>query len=1083
MIMFVMVSAADRPPPEIVKTNDDCCAINDGGHRMEETMLYPKNLSKTLDHELFKNPTSEYRGTPFWAWNCKLDGAELLEQIDNFEKMGMGGFHMHVRTGMASPYLDEEFMGYIRLCIDRAKEKGMLAWLYDEDRWPSGSAGGMVTENPEFAMRNLLFTATPYSADFVGPSGNDGGRGGAREENGELVAVYDVVLNEDGTLAEYRRIGEDEPAKGRKWYAYNEAAVDSPWFNDKPYVDTLNKKAIEKFAEITHEKYYREFGEDFGKTVPSIFTDEPQFAQKGTLSFADEVKDVFLPWTGEFPRLFEEYCGFDLLDHFPEVMWELPEGKASYVRYQYQDFVSELFVRSFCDTLGDWCDEHGIMLGGHLMGEDTLTKQTRCVGEAMRAYRAFKKMPGIDNLVNRHEFNTAKQCASVLHQQGGEAMLSELYGVTGWDYDFRGHKLQGDWQAALGVTVRVPHLTWMSMKGGAKRDYPACIGYQSPWWEKYNLIETHFARLNTALTRGKPVVKVAVIHPIESYWLAWGPSDQTVAVREQLERNHELLTRTLLMGLIDFDFISESLLPEFCEKGGVPFKVGQMEYDTVIVPGCHTLRSTTLERLKDFKAAGGDLIFLGECPTYVDAKESDAPKALYEASRVVNFAAADILDALEERRFVDIHITSTTPVKADGNSLETGTVGSRTDDLLYQLRQDNDCKWLFICYGKDPITPDVDPERVVRVTLNGVYRLEEYDTMTGEIRALPATYENGKTVIERRWYMHDSLLLRLTEGECSGTSEIDCRKNGGRMILHKVPVTLDEPNVMVLDMAEYAFDGGEIHPTEEFLRIDNLGRKALGVPLRKKHVTQPYKIKPEIPTHEIYLRMKFDSEIEYAGAKLALEEPLTAKIVFNGNEIDHTPDGWYVDKCIETVRLTPIHVGENILEVTVPLGERTNLEWFYLLGDFGVRVDGCVKTITKKPEKLAFGNVVSQGLPFYTGNITYELAVNVGEEGTLSVRAEQYRGALIEVFLDGKAMGNIIFSPYTIQLTGIEPGEHRLGLKLYGTRQNGFAQLHHTLGLYFYQSPDSWYSKDSLWTYEYQLKPAGILKSPEIIEA
>ena len=36
-------------------------------------MFYPKNKSKKLDKKLFENPTSEYRGAPFWAWNCKLD--------------------------------------------------------------------------------------------------------------------------------------------------------------------------------------------------------------------------------------------------------------------------------------------------------------------------------------------------------------------------------------------------------------------------------------------------------------------------------------------------------------------------------------------------------------------------------------------------------------------------------------------------------------------------------------------------------------------------------------------------------------------------------------------------------------------------------------------------------------------------------------------------------------------------------------------------------------------------------------------------------------------------------------------------
>lgn len=97
-------------------------------------------------------------------------------------------------------------------------------------------------------------------------------------------------------------------------------------------------------------------------------------------------------------------------------------------------------------------------------------------------------------------------------QNGREGVVSELYGVTHWDFDFKGHKLQGDWQTALGVTIRVPHLAFMSMEGEAKRDWPASINYQSPWWEQYSYIENYFARVNTALTRGKALVRVAVVH-------------------------------------------------------------------------------------------------------------------------------------------------------------------------------------------------------------------------------------------------------------------------------------------------------------------------------------------------------------------------------------------------------------------------------------------------------------------------------------------------------------------------------------------------------------------------------------------
>ena len=96
-------------------------------------MIYDKNRkSPALDRALFKNPTAEYRGTPFWAWNCDLQKDELCRQIDVFKEMGLGGFHMHCRDGMSTTYLSDGFMGLVKACTDHAKENEMLAWLYDE---------------------------------------------------------------------------------------------------------------------------------------------------------------------------------------------------------------------------------------------------------------------------------------------------------------------------------------------------------------------------------------------------------------------------------------------------------------------------------------------------------------------------------------------------------------------------------------------------------------------------------------------------------------------------------------------------------------------------------------------------------------------------------------------------------------------------------------------------------------------------------------------------------------------------------------------------------------------------------------
>ena len=156
--------------------------------------------------------------------------------------------------------------------------------------------------------------------------------------------------------------------------------------------------------------------------------------------------------------------------------------------------------------------------------------------------RAVSKLfLGIDMLADAREYTTAKQAQSVSRQMGRSGVISELYGVTNWNFDFRGHKLQGDWQAALGVTVRVPHLSWMYMGGESKRDYPAPIDSHSPWYRKYTLIEDHFARVNVAMTRGKAVVHVGVVHPIESMFMEFGPEKETIEKRSLMEEQFQNL--------------------------------------------------------------------------------------------------------------------------------------------------------------------------------------------------------------------------------------------------------------------------------------------------------------------------------------------------------------------------------------------------------------------------------------------------------------------------------------------------------------------------------------------------------------
>lgn len=1037
--------------------------------------MYPKSKEEQLSLALFQNPTNEYRGAPFWAWNQKLDPETLTRHIDYFKEMGIGGFHMHSRTGMATDYMEDEFKACVKACVEKAKKEGMFAYLYDEDRWPSGAAGGRVTKDEEYRSRYLVFT--PVSNEERLSEEKEFASSGRADVqgNGTLLARYDITL-ENGVMTDYRRLADGENGKNI-WYLYEEISRTSPWYNNETYLDTLNPKAVQRFIEETHEQYLDIVGDEFGKTVPAIFTDEPQFSHKTSLDFAESRQDVILPYTDEVPEKYKAAYGADFFETIPELIWDLPDEKVSVHRYRYHDFIAELFSASFADTIGDWCREHGIMLTGHMMEEPTLTSQTNALGEAMRSYRSFQ-FPGIDMLCDWREYTTAKQAQSAAHQYGCPGVLSELYGVTNWDFDFRHHKLAGDWQAALGVTLRVHHLSWDSMNGEAKRDYPASIFYQSPWYKEYSLLEDHFARVNTAMTRGKAVVRVGVVHPVESYWLHYGPKEQTALIRQELENRFSNVTDWLLFAQLDFDFIAESLLREqYQPSDDGRLHVGEMAYDVVLVPGCETIRSTTLNCLEQFAAAGGDVLFMGDAPALVDAECSNRAEQLYERSRKIGFSRSALVNALHPYREVEVR---------SGD-------GSLSERVLCQLRADGNSRWLFAVNGRYMANPDVPLYDRTTFRLTGLWKVEEYDTMTGEVHTVPVKWENGKTVFEKVMFEHSSLLIKMVpaaEADCTAAESKSAAyadpalaKQEGIHLPAPIGFRLSEPNVLLLDQASWKLDGGEWQPEEEVLRLETECRKICGYPLRTEAIAQPWTIKEaKKAEHELQVKFTIHSETEIKDACLALEESDTTEIVFNGKQIVKKDLGYYVDECIRKIELPVVPAGDSELILIIPYSKRSNVEWCYLLGTLGVSVNGKEAKLTELPAKLNFGDITTQGLPFYAGNVAYEVLADIPEDGEYVIAAEKFRAALLKVQVDGCDAGRIAFSPYQVSLGYLKAGEHRITMIAYGNRVNAFGAVHNVDETATWFGPNIWRTTGASFAYEYQLKRTGILAAPRLFK-
>lgn len=1037
------------------------------------------DISPDMLRKTFQNPGVHFRGKGFWAWNDALEESELRRQIGIIKQMGMGGFFMHARVGLKTPYLKSEWFRCVKACCEQARKEGLEAWLYDEDRWPSGFAGGLVTSDPDNCLKRLRLQRIEPKQFKWSPD--------------ILSAFVAKIDSSDAYDVQLLKRGRSIPPIDSDYSVLSfsvETAQTSANFNNTSYVDTLSEQAIGKFIEVTHRRYNDELKGELRDIVPGIFTDEPHHGPVcDTNSFwmapdTDVNSHVEIPWTSQLPENFRKRYGYELLDHLPCLFFNINGVPVNSIRHHYHDCITRMFVESYSMQIGNWCREHNLQFAGHVLHEDPLSMQASYVGSAMRFYEHMD-IPGVDTIAPvRHEYTTVKQCSSVAHQLGKKTVMSEMYGGIGWDYPMEGLKAIGDWQAALGVNMRCLHLQWYTMKGQAKRDYPPSIFYQSPWWSDYKMLEDYFARFNLISENSTPVRNVLVIHPNESMWqlLKVGWTEDNAC--KQFDQSHHNICRWLLESHIDFDYGDEEMISRYGDvdsrKECPRFVVGNASYSAVLVPRLLTIRRTTLDLLTRFSELGGQVVVVDALPDYVDGLKSGQAVQIGQSCVIVEEEKSHIINALLPYQQVSIQTH-------DGRECES---------VLYLLAEfENKQKALFV----------VNSSRTKRfeklhIRLNtGVHSVscEKWDLRSGTFHLVGLEPDGDWVNIQASLEAGGSALYVLNHkaqpvsfprtllSRCEDNFKHHYALDGNWQI------TRSEPNTVVLDYCDYKIADGLWHPPQNVLHVDRQIREKMGLDPRSGRMVQPW-VRGTQTIKGPSIAMRFYIEVQALPSSpiyAAIEQSEQWQLSLNGCGIDIAPEGYWIDPCLHKVPLdcACMQLGLNVLQIEGQYQSDQGLESIFLLGDFGVHLKETLPVMTQMPTMLNCGDWVRQGFPFYSGAIRYTRKVQLtSTPRCVELVIPKFAGSLVKVFINGVLIDCIGWPPYRVDISRYASKIFELSIEICSHRRNVFGPLH-AFGVRpdkpNWVGPDEFTTEKDRWKDSYNLVPCGLMASPYLLIA
>ena len=1020
----------------------------------------------------FQNPPALYRPAPLWVWNDLMTMPQIEYQLKEMASHGFGGAFVHPRPGLVTEYLSEEWFELWGYALEVAKKLGMKLYIYDENSFPSGFAGGFVPS----ALPDCLATGAGYRV--IGGIGEMPIKKIVRaytcvEDNNKVVIQKDITAT---AACDWEKEG------GRFFVVTLERPVANGWLAGFALPDFMRPEVTAEFLKTTHEQYYSHFGGDFGDGVPALFTDEPTICNIG-LAFGSAYS--VLPFSYWLAGEFQKQHGYSLLDNLPCIFknvggdFEYPPEK---VRYDYYTTMHTLWSKNAVEPTSRWCADHNIAWTGHYLEHQWPFAYANDLSPSVQSHYEFHQWPGIDMLMTNYLRDseahslalTIQEVRSAANQFEKERTICELYGGGGWDSTFEDYKRMADWVLVNGINFINQCLVFATIAGARKRDAPQSFDWRQPWWNEYSLMNDYLGRASFMLSSGKMRQRILVINPSTTGYLIPFQEELgslhnipgTDAIKNPDMRMHLEMVQSLCDNQWDFDFGDEYTMQRNAGVSNMRFVLGAQSYDVLII-SCDTknLMASTVGLLKRFAAAGGRIVAVGTPGDYVDGVRR--PEVFAELEPL--WTKTGSLDSLQEllRALLPERIQSVEPW-ARG--------------VTHMRRELDDGReiYFFVNHHFGNFT--------TRLTLAGK-SVTRWNLYTGETEAVDFTTEGGNVSFMLSLERNQSVMFIINDYACEKAGIESAVLKQATLVL--ASVYAESPNMFTMEYCDLALDG----KTYESISVLNGCDKIFE---RRGFDGNPWDTNVQF-RNSIMSRNRFGPGSGFEAAfhfnvadgfrPLSLhavaEHPSICRLSINGSSVPWLTNEYCIDGHFGVAEIAPyIADGKNILTIAVDAFDvRMELEPVYLRGDFAVKtVDG--RWMLAPPEKLRIGDWIEQGLPFYSGAVSYVFTANLDRApGTALLDVARFSATALSVTVNGKKAG-------LINADGVRPaelapllkaGENEIAIRASGNFKN-------LMGPHFIESPiiglvgaGYWKSAPAFFdpkASHYDLLPMGLFEAP-----